>query len=440
MTKKRNSILTLATIIAMVMLLALAVPAYADNEQELPTIIKSTGTEDSPAKAAITKMLRMPVGTITPETYFTFDFVGHSYDGHIDETNKDILPPIQSVNTQPFTFESFALPIVDGIKYVPQEVPLFEGVVWPGAGVYAYTVKEKQIGAYNDGRASTFETQWAYSDAEYLIRVYVVNRDDKLGVYAESITAQIIKQDSSQTTTGKVDPTPKDPERTNDFSKLIFTNTYLKNNGEIDPLNPKTVAVLTLEKMVDGKLGSLVLPFTFNVKVNNPKTVSDQDNKYRAYVIDVGGVLIGDLSNNHEGGTIKQDSHAKNYIEFTPGTAVNVKLQHGEKLIFTDLPVGADFDVTENATQDYAPSYEVTTENPSSGEADYNFPLSIPSSIVADIGFNNSVTFTNRFVDSISETGISVENLPYVILIAVALLALIAYLVIKSRRNAKFDF
>ena len=438
MTKKRTALLSLATIIAMVMMLTFALPALADD----PPATGSTGTELNPAKAAATKILKMPIGTVTPNIDFTFEFEKVSLDTHNDTTSINKMPTVAPVSTNSFSTSGIGITNVGNIKRVVQEVEIFAGVNWPEAGIYAYHVTEKQMSAYSPARLDTFLEKWEYSPAKYLVTVFVENKADGSGVYVKTITAKVITAETDGAAAGtKVDPTPKDPGTTGDYSKLIFSNTYLKNNGGKDPDDPKAAAVMALDKVVSGDYGSHSQNFPFTVKVSHPEVGKLPTDPYRAYLVNSSGVVMSDFTANAVSGTIKTDGKGNKYIEFPAGANVNVSLKHGEKLIFTDLPVGAVYDVLETGTPDYAPTYAVKTHPtnaPISDNAGDGASLAIPSTPLTDNGLTNTVTYNNRFTVTIADTGISVENLPYIVLIAVMLLSLVSFIVVKTRRNAKY--
>jgi hypothetical protein len=124
-----------------------------------------------------------------------------------------------------------------------------------------------------------------------------------------------------------------------------------------------------------------------------------------------------------------------------------LKLKHGQRLAFLDLPVGASFTATEAATTDYTPSYSLTAYNETAeGVIDENITgtkgvsLTAPSlafgtAYVAEEN-TSKADFLNTFKD-ILPTGIAVEDLPYIVLIAVMLTAIAGYIVLKVRKSAK---
>jgi hypothetical protein len=425
---KRTSMLTLATIISMVMILFLALPAFA--EDETTTFVGSTGTEDSPAAAAVTKIIKTPIGTDTPVIDFTFEFTNKGVGDENDVPQQGVMPSIAAV-TIGFTATDKGSTTGATTLIPKEELIVLNGLNWGHAGKFYYTVKEKQMAAYTPPRENSFMEEWTYSGAEYTLIVVVANGVG--GLYVSDVVAVIEKKDAD--TIGnvgdKVDPTPGGSSE-GDYSKLIFNNRYLKNNGGTNPNN----TVLEISKDVAGAEGDRSKYFQYSITVTNPEMVVNAAKTYKAYVLDANGA-VADISQNGLGtGKI-----IGNYIEFTTGVPLTVYLKHGQKFSFTDLPVGSAFTVTESANAGYLPSYEITLngDTPVNSPSDVakGDPLSIALTRITE--GKDEVAYTNEYVSN-PLTGISVENLPYVILIIVALLALASYLVIKSRRNAKFDF
>lgn len=109
---------------------------------------------------------------------------------------------------------------------------------------------------------------------------------------------------------------------------------------------------------------------------------------------------------------------------------VNLKLKHGDTVTIEDLPDGMTYCVTES---DYTGDGYTTTingeEKQTTGElkADFDNDLSVE-------GVKASVTFVNDKDGSTAvDTGIYLDNLPYIIVFA-GVLAAVAVLVIRRRR------
>ena len=427
MTKKRTSMLKVLLTVALAMILSLTIslPSFADGPDP---ITWDGGTVEAPAQAAVTKILKMPVGTTTPGTNFTFNFTAKSYNEKTDGVSMAKIPPISSISI-PFKSDSESV-TADGKKTVTLESGnIFEKLERPfdAPGVYVYTVTESTNTFSNNNNE-----KMDFSHGEYDLYVYV--KEGKLGTetvfYVYLVGAVITVVDEGGTVGDKVDPTPSVKRTDGKKSQMIFTNYYLKtNNG----------SVLELSKKVEGEYGDNQIDFTFKVKVTQPATVTDTTQKYKAIKIDADG--------------------EETVIPFTSGETIeNITLKHGEKLyfiggapgdIYSGLPVGASFEVTETGTVDYTPKYVITLAGVSEAEkvGTPNTGLGFPS--VADPNtkylsdntadsktHTDTVVFTNTRKD-ITPTGISVDNLPYFAMIALAVLALIGYVLIKSRASLR---
>lgn len=223
------------------------------------------------------------------------------------------------------------------------------------------------------------ESGVSYSAAEYTLRVYVINTDNGLAV--EKITAQ--GKD------GKTD-------------KILFTNVYAKNN-----------ASLTIIKNTDGKYADKTKKFDFEITFTKSPT-SDQT------------TFTGHIGNQE--------------VVCEAGKAMSFKLSDKEQLVFNNLPVGTTYVVTEKGVNGdgYTPSITVIengkqTVAQSGNETDDLSSLNQNKNNL--VGENeNKVTFVNNYQD-IAITGIVMNNLPFILLIGVAVLAFGALVVMKKRRT-----
>ena len=259
------------------------------------------------------------------------------------------------------------------------------------------------------------------------------------GLYVQYITAWRTAGDDGEDLEDdeKVDPTPGGGgDEGFKFSHMTFTNIYKKTNGggTTDP----TKTVLDITKTVTGTSANETSYFKFDVTVNDPK-VGDPADSYIAYVYDKDGI-VSDLKNNYTDLTtveIDTDDKSNQYFVFTPGDEMTILLKHGQKLGFVDLPVGASFKVTEQGAAEYTASYDLILNGGTAinvvadniGDA-----LSAPKTGTALIGEKkNSVAFVNER-DFKVPTGISVNNLPYIVMIAMAIAALALYMTVRFRR------
>lgn len=220
-----------------------------------------------------------------------------------------------------------------------------------------------------------------YDTSSYTLRVYVINGTK--GLEIEKITAQ--------GATGKTD-------------KILFTNTYAKND-----------ATLTIEKNTEGDYADKTRKFDFEITFTK-SPMSDQTTFT---------------------GTIGAQS-----VEYTAGQTKTFKLADGEKLVFNNLPVGTTYMVKELAATDgYTPKVTVV-ENKTTTVTNKTVQETEALDTLKENGKNNlvgenenKVTFTNTYKD-VAVTGIVMNNLPFILLVAVAIVAFVSLAVVKRRRTS----
>lgn len=265
---------------------------------------------------------------------------------------------------------------VDGIKTVSKNSNISFGT-FPHAGEYVYTVTET--------KESTNGVE--YSEDTYTLRVYVKNGDS--GLEIRNMTAE---RGTSDGTEG------------NKVSEMKFTNTYRKN------------ASLEITKVTTGELADKTKDFEFTITIIPSKTEKNQT----SYT-----------------GKIGEESVTVNKNQET-----TFQLHDGETLRFDSLPAGTRYVVTEMGKQDgYTPSVTViengTNTVNETAKSDTEGISSANKQETNLVGENeNKVTFTNTY-KNIPLTGIFMNNLPFVIVIGIAVLALGTLAVLKKQKNAR---
>lgn len=244
---------------------------------------------------------------------------------------------------------------------------------WKHAGEYVYTVTESKENPVSNV---------TYDNTSYTLRVYVINGTN--GPQIEKITAQGAN--------GKT-------------AKILFTNTYAKND-----------ATLTIEKKTTGKYANKTKEFNFEITF----TKSPMSDK-RTFTGNIGSEPV----------------------ECIAGTPKSFTLADGEQLVFSNLPVGTTYVVRELAALDgYTPSVTVvenrtTTVNRTAaqeGDALDTLKEGGKKNLVGE--YENKVTFTNTHQGGVVPTGILMNNLPFILLVAVAIVAFVSLAVIKRRRTS----
>lgn len=282
---------------------------------------------------------------------------------------------------------------------------------WPDAGKYEYTVKETGAApAITDGE----HQKMIMSQAEYTMDVYVSNVGNKLEI--SNIIVNKTKDDegnTAQDTTGKVDISNTDK---NGFN---FTNTYVQEAGTgTDPVNPgpdyTTYGSLDVSKII---------------KTDAADTADT--NKEFEFTADF------TFPNGTDGTTLGAKATIGDSTTSITGTSHTFKLKHGQNVKFTGLPVGTKISVTESATPNYKGSAEVVINNGTKeavAETKYNEALTVSDKT---LGQNkNTVDVTNTY-NYVPTTGIIMNTLPYVLMIALCGAALMAFVAFKRRRLQK---
>ena len=283
---------------------------------------------------------------------------------------------------------------------------------YPEAGKYEYTVTETQTA--DPIVANSEHEKMIMSQAEYTMDVYVSNVGNKLEI--SNIIVNKTKDDegnTAQDTTGKVDISNTDK---NGFN---FTNTYVQEAGTgTDPVNPgpdyTTYGSLDVSKII---------------KTDAADTADT--NKEFEFTADF------TFPNGTDGTTLGAKATIGDSTTSITGTSHTFKLKHGQNVKFTGLPVGTKISVTESATPNYKGSAEVVINNETKqavAETKYNEALTVSDKT---LGQNkNTVDVTNTY-NYVPATGIIMNTLPYVLMIALCGAALMAFVAFKRRRLQK---
>lgn len=282
---------------------------------------------------------------------------------------------------------------------------------WPDAGKYEYTVTETgATPAITDGE----HQKMIMSQAKYTMDVYVSNVGNKLAI--SNIIVNKTKDDdgnTAQDTTGKVDISNTDK---NGFN---FTNTYVQEAGTgTDPVNPgpdyTTYGSLDVSK-----------------KIKTDAADTADTNKEFEFTADF------TFPNGTDATTLGAKATIGDSTTSITGTSHTFKLKHGQNVKFTGLPVGTKISVTESATPNYKGSAEVVINNGTKeavAETKYNEALTVSDKT---LGQNkNTVDVTNTY-NYVPTTGIIMNTLPYVLMIALCGAALMAFVAFKRRRLQK---
>lgn len=274
------------------------------------------------------------------------------------------------------------------------------------AGKYEYTVTETAATPTIDGD----HQKMIMSQAVYTMDVYVSNVGN--GYEISNIIVNKTKNDKGTADTGKVDISNTDK---NGFN---FTNTYVQEAGTgTDPITPDpdytTYGSLNVSKTIDANNGTLdtAKQFDFTATFTFPAGTD--------------ATTLGGVKGNGAAITINQD-----------GT-YSFKLRTAESMKFTGVPVGTKISVVESATPNYKGSAAVvingTTQDPVTATK-YDEALTVSDKSLGQK--KNTVDVTNTY-NYVPTTGIIMNTLPYVLMIALCGAALMAFVAFKRRRLQK---
>ncbi len=428
--KKKLTVLALA--FAMVLTMSASVFAVGQNNKE-------GHPSSAPGDAKIVKYLQAPEGvTLDGNKEFTFNFTPHAPSNDIYGV------PVKTTGEGAWVATSTTIKISEmsnasaaadadtqnkvGTKTITQ---IFTGYNFPRAGEYTFKVKE----------AGTDGNNWTYAKDEYLLRLIVDNEGniDDVTVQEVTTTTDPDTGDETETLGAKVNPedvtpgdniTPDNPD-TPDVDETVepspadsnggftFTNLYKPTvnkhdepttrpddpegydpkNPDPDPTDPTDPGdirkdpvanvddAFVLEKYVLGEYGDQTADWTFKVKVTLPKN-------YKDFTLPSG---------------------------WTDGEVKDVTLKHNGNFKFTELPVGTRIEVKEvGPVNGY--TQLLTTSKTTDVPAGLSDASATTGGTVLVTEKGGYAICRNSFNDeSITPTGIIINNLPYILLIGIAL-------------------
>ena len=276
------------------------------------------------------------------------------------------------------------------------------------AGKYEYTVKETES---EPAITNSEHEKLLMSKAEYKMDVYVV--ENPVGTFkVDQIVVNKTKNDKGADEGGKVDISG---DKTN--NTFNFVNTYVQEAGTgTDPTTPdpdyKKNGALKVSKTIDaqGETPSTTDSFSFTAKFVFPEGTD--------------ATTLGGVKGNGKDVTLTEGAYT-----FT--------LKHEENMKFTGLPVGTKITVKETGAVNYKGSASVVLNG---GDAKivaagkYHEDLTAVDGDNDKLGQNkNTVDVTNTY-NHVPTTGIIMNTLPYVLMIALCGAALFGFVAFKRRR------
>ena len=328
----------------------------------------------------------------------------------------------------------------DGVDYYFKELALdLADVAWPNAGYFSYIVTETAGTNTYTPVAPVKSEVMTYSLAQYRLDVVIWNNPDTDELEVYNVGAWRLVTDPEIPGVGKLDPTPGGERWVYDeteehrwitnpgdsgtdmrFSGMAFVNTFVRTIGDPTIPDPDSAA-LNISKAVTGIGADQTLAFSFSVTLTRGP-LDKETGTIPAQIWDTSvtpNVMVGSA------------------ISITPGTPTTFTLTHGQRLALGDAPVGTTYVVSETATPLYKPSYIIITgggagvANPAPGP-DFGGALATGIQYIRELP--NSAAFSNER-QSIPITGLTVNNIPFVILILLAAGGLVIFIVFKAKRR-----
>ena len=284
--------------------------------------------------------------------------------------------------------------------------------IYQEAGKYEYTVTETQT--VDPAVVNGEHEKMIMSQAEYTMDVYVT--ENAQGQYViENIIVKKMKDDKGDDAQGTKVTDIGDTD-TNGFN---FTNTYVQEAGTgTNPTTPDPDYT---------NYGSLNVSKTISV----PEGVQADANKefdFTATFKFPDGTDAATLGGVKGNGAI---------IKIGQDGTYSFKLKTTESMKFTGVPVGTEIAVTESATPNYKGSAAVVINGAAQDTitaSKYDEAITVSEKSLGQK--KNTVDVTNTY-NYVPTTGIIMNTLPYVLMIALCGVALIAFVGFKRRRLQK---
>ena len=334
----------------------------------------------------ITKNLQKPEGTtMQNDVTFSFAFERHSFNGNTTLVNQVPNIPNRSITLNSASPSTTA----SGITTTTDTVESLVGINFEAPGVFAWTVTE--LATTGVAPASNVVD----SQAKYVMRVYVSQEGVGGNLYVYAVTIYRYYDDAG-------DPLAP-PLKTDDFS---FTNVYTRENR-------RDGGALTVAKLVTGSFADTTTLFDFDVTITRT-AFCDPTITYTARVY-TGAIFV------------------RSYT-LTSGTSTHIQLAHGQRIVFGDMLVGTQFNVTERAAPQFAASLGLLVGGHYVSVPPNDLPNMALSTGDRLLGNNqNSATFTNTHFQSLP-TGIVTGNAPVAIPF-IAAIGIVLLLASKYRRR-----
>lgn len=351
----------------------------------------------------IKKVLNLPSADVkTPDVEFKFKFEAHSFNNK--EEDKTKCPAVDETSVKYAAKDTEATDDKDANKAGVQLVQTTEDVLkelgkkFTEAGQYTYKVTEEE---------KTL-TGLVCSKAEYLVSIFVKTKaDNKFTV--DNIQIKKTKDDNGQAVNEQKTQYDGSKDESNKFE---FNNNYDPKAGNDNPtgtdITTEDKKGFVLQKKVAGEKVNADEPFTFNFTVSKPAGSNAADTTFDYKIVNAQGT-----AGNKQTGTY--------------GTAFDVVLKNGERVVFANVLLGSMVKAKETKDAGYTHSLEASKmNNVAVNEAK---DIEETGKTIGDKG-DNSITFVNT---QQTATGILLNSLPFIVLALVALAGIVFF--VKNRKH-----
>lgn len=239
------------------------------------------------------------------------------------------------------------------------------------AGVYAYLISEKQAADITNTDGT--EGAMTYDQTQYLMRVYVENGAG--GVAIKTVTFE-------KGMTGTANGTKVDGDN------VKFENTFTEKTNPNTPDGGKASA-LTIKKEVTGGAGDQAKDWTFTVTFTAPTNVPTGWDVTKITAVAANGSTVAAP---------------------VTGTTATFTLKHGQTYKFNNIVLGTTYTVSEAE----------------SGQNGYTTTGEVANATTIVDSAANGATITNN-KESITPTGLLLNNGPFILLGAVAVAGVVLY-------------
>lgn len=377
------------------------------------------GPEDTP-EAAITVEYKMGNDVVTPENNVSFTFTKTAAPKGMNVSD---MPAISVTNVKFNAGEDLIKDTTaTDIKVLRKQSGNFlesfktamDTSTTMTTGEYVYTVKSTSTVT----KAKTNDV-FTGSKAEYKLNIFVAQHTDGK-LYIKGLSIINTKNDAGTDTgnTTKVDGTPGSTigGTASNFSGLKFVNEYVAKAGSVDPTDPD-VPDPTKPKSYAFKVtnnteskGTQTGSFDYTMTVTKPSGIATTDNTYVYYV----------------NGIQKTGTY---------GTGVTFTLPDTKSMMIKSCYAGSKVTVEQKGVANWTATAETTFNGVKDTQ---KLSAAVGKNLkVADKTLGqkeNKVDYKNIYKD-IAVTGIIVNNFPFIIMIAIAVVAFAGIVAMNSKKR-----